>query len=146
MLETVAPHLPEDKPHYLMGVGTPDDLLESVARGIDMFDCVMPTRAGRHGLAYSRWGKINLKNARHAEDARPIDSGSGWPAARDYSRAYLHHLVRCQEILGMMLLTSINLAYYQDLMAGARAAIAQGRYDDYRRQVKQDWERGGEPG
>jgi queuine tRNA-ribosyltransferase len=146
MIETVMPHLPEGKPHYLMGVGTPDDLIEAVARGIDMFDCVMPTRAGRHGLAYTRWGKINLRNARHAEDSRPLDPHSACPAARDYSRAYLHHLVRCQEILGMMLLTWVNLAYYQELMAGARAAIAEGRFDDYRRQVKEDWTRGGEPG
>jgi queuine tRNA-ribosyltransferase len=145
MIETVMPHLPEGKPHYLMGVGSPDDLIESVARGIDMFDCVMPTRAGRHGLAYTRWGKINLRNARNAEDSRPLDPHSSCPAARDYSRAYLHHLVRCQEILGMMLLTWVNLAYYQELMAGARAAIAEGRFDDYRRQVKGDWERGGEP-
>jgi queuine tRNA-ribosyltransferase len=144
MIETVMPHLPEGKPHYLMGVGTPDDLIEAVGRGIDMFDCVMPTRAGRHGLAYSRWGKINLRNARHAEDSRPLDPHSACPAARDYSRAYLHHLVRCQEILGMMLLTWVNLAYYQELMAGARAAIAEGRFDDYRRQVKEDWTRGGE--
>ncbi len=146
MIETVMPHLPEHKPHYLMGVGTPDDLLESVARGIDMFDCVMPTRAGRHGLAYTRWGKINLKNARHADDPRPLDPTSSCPAARDYSRAYLHHLVRCQEILGMMLLTWVNLAYYQDLMAGAREAIAAGRYADYRAEVRANWDRAGEPG
>ncbi|HUO54139.1 MAG TPA: tRNA guanosine(34) transglycosylase Tgt [Rhodoblastus sp.] len=145
MIETVMPHLPEHKPHYLMGVGSPDDLIESVARGIDMFDCVMPTRAGRHGLAYTRWGKINLRNARNAEDPRPLDPHSSCPAARDYSRAYLHHLVRCQEILGMMLLTWVNLAYYQELMAGARAAIVEGRFADYRLQVKADWERGGEP-
>jgi queuine tRNA-ribosyltransferase len=146
MIETVMPHLPEHKPHYLMGVGSPDDLLGSVARGIEMFDCVLPTRAGRHGLAYTRWGKINLKNARHAEDPRPLDPTSPCPAARDYSRAYLHHLVRCQEILGMMLLTWVNLAYYQALMAGARAAIGQGRFDAYRAEVKEAWARGGEPG
>jgi queuine tRNA-ribosyltransferase len=127
MIETVEPFLPAAKPRYLMGVGTPDDLVESVSRGIDMFDCVMPTRAGRHGLAYSRFGKINLKNARHAADHRPLDETSSCPAARDYSRAYLHHLTRANEILGMMLLSWINLAYYQDLMAGLRAAIAQGR-------------------
>jgi queuine tRNA-ribosyltransferase len=144
MIEAVMPHLPEDRPHYLMGVGSPDDLIESVARGIDMFDCVMPTRAGRHGLAYTRWGKINLRNARHADDPRPLDANSACPAARDYSRAYLHHLMRCEEILGMMLLTWVNLAYYQDLMAGMRAAIAEGRFDDFRRQTKEDWGRGGE--
>jgi queuine tRNA-ribosyltransferase len=145
MIETVMPHLPEDRPHYLMGVGSPDDLIEAVARGVDMFDCVMPTRAGRHGLAYTRWGKINLRNARHMDDRRPLDPSSTCPAARDYSRAYLHHLMRCGEILGMMLLTWVNLAYYQDLMAGARAAIAAGRFEDYRRQTRADWERGGEP-
>jgi queuine tRNA-ribosyltransferase len=128
-----------------MGVGTPDDLLEAIRRGVDMFDCVMPTRAGRHGLAYTRWGKINLRNARHADDPRALDVNSSCPAARDYSRAYLHHLMRCGEILGMMLLTWVNLAYYQELMAGARAAIAEGRFDDYRRQTREDWERGGQP-
>jgi queuine tRNA-ribosyltransferase len=146
MIEAVMPHLPEDRPHYLMGVGSPDDLIESVARGIDMFDCVMPTRAGRHGLAYTRWGKINLRNARHADDPRPLDANSSCPAARNYSRAYLHHLMRCEEILGMMLLTWVNLAYYQDLMAGMRTAIAEGRFDDFRRQTKEDWSRGGESG
>ena len=144
MIEAVMPHLPEDRPHYLMGVGSPDDLIESVARGIDMFDCVMPTRAGRHGLAYTRWGKVNLRNARHADDPRPLDANSSCPAARDYSRAYLHHLMRCEEILGMMLLTWVNLSYYQDLMAGMRTAIAEGRFDDFRRQTKEDWGRAGE--
>jgi queuine tRNA-ribosyltransferase len=145
MIETVEPHLPGDKPRYLMGVGTPDDLIESVSRGIDMFDCVMPTRAGRHGLAYSRFGKINLKNARHAQDHRPLDGSSSCPAARDYSRAYLHHLTRANEILGMMLLTWINLAYYQDLMAGMRAAIAEGRFADFRAQTKEAWAKGDIP-
>jgi queuine tRNA-ribosyltransferase len=144
MIDAVMPHLPEDRPHYLMGVGSPDDLIESVARGIDMFDCVMPTRAGRHGLAYTRRGKVNLRNARHADDPRPLDANSSCPAARDYSRAYLHHLMRCEEILGMMLLTWVNLSYYQDLMAGMRTAIAEGRFDDFRRQTKEDWGRGGE--
>ena len=145
MIETVEPHLPAHKPRYLMGVGTPDDLIESVSRGVDMFDCVMPTRAGRHGLAYSRFGKINLKNARHAQDPRPIDEASSCPAARDYSRAYLHHLVRANEILGMMLLTWINLAYYQELMAGMRAAIAAGGFADFRAGVKEAWARGDIP-
>ena len=144
MIETVMPHLPEDRPHYLMGVGSPDDLIEAVARGIDMFDCVMPTRAGRHGLAYTRWGKINLRNARHIDDPRPLDASSSCPGASDYSRAYLHHLMRCGEILGMMLLTWVNLAYYQDLMAGARAAIAEGRFEDFRRETRAGWEQGGE--
>ncbi len=98
MIEEVMPHLPDDKPHYLMGVGTPDDLLAAVARGVDMFDCVMPTRNGRHGQAFSRFGRINFRNARHAEDPRPLDEASSCPAARDYSRAYLHHLVRADEV------------------------------------------------
>ena len=139
MIETVEPHLPAAKPRYLMGVGTPDDILGAVGRGIDMFDCVMPTRAGRHGLAYTRHGRVNLRNARHAEDTAPLDVASTCPAARDYSRAYLHHLVRSNEILGMMLLTWNNLAYYQDLMAGARAAIRDGRYADYCAETRAGW-------
>ena len=102
----------------------------------------MPTRAGRHGLAYSRFGKINIKNARHAQDHRPLDEVSSCPAARDYSRAYLHHLVRSNEILGMMLMTWINLSYYQDLMAGIRARIAAGRFAEFRAEVKEGWARG----
>jgi queuine tRNA-ribosyltransferase len=145
MLETVDPALPEDRPRYLMGVGTPDDLVEAVARGMDMFDCVMPTRAGRHGLAYTRFGKINLRNARHADDPRPLDETSDCPAARDYSRAYLHHLVKSGELLAGMLLTWSNLAYYQGLMQGARAAIAANRYDDYRGAAKEGWQRGDLP-
>ena len=141
MIETVEPHLPQAKPRYLMGVGTPDDILGAVARGIDMFDCVMPTRAGRHGLAYTRNGRVNLRNARHAEDTAPLDETSTCPAARDYSRAYLHHLVRSNEILGMMLLTWNNLAYYQALMAGMRAAITQGRLADFVAQTKEGWVR-----
>jgi queuine tRNA-ribosyltransferase len=139
MIETVVPHLPGNKPRYLMGVGTPDDIVQAVSRGIDMFDCVMPTRAGRHGLAFTRFGRINLRNAKHATDAAPLDAESSCPASRDYSRAYLHHLVRSGEILGMMLLTWNNLAYYQELMAGLRAAIAEGRFSDFREQVKAGW-------
>jgi len=131
MIAATTPALPADRPRYLMGVGTPEDILGAVARGIDMFDCVLPTRAGRHGVAYTRYGKINLKNARHAEDPRPLDPYSDCPAARDYSRAYLHHLVKAGEYLGAMLLTWSNLAYYQRLMAGIRAAIAAGRYADF---------------
>lgn len=142
MLETVEPHLPTTKPRYLMGVGTPDDLLESVARGVDMFDCVMPTRSGRHALAFTRFGRINLKNARHADDPRPLDETSDCPALRDYSRAYLHHLIRCNEMLGSMLLTWANTHYYQQLMSGARAAIADGRYADYMAETKEGWARG----
>ncbi|SJZ58218.1 tRNA guanosine(34) transglycosylase Tgt [Consotaella salsifontis] len=142
MLDVTLPAMPHAKPRYLMGVGTPDDLLESVRRGIDMFDCVMPTRAGRHGLAYTRFGKLNLKNARHAEDSRPLDEQSDCSAARDYSRAYLHHLVKANEILGAMLLTWVNLSYYQFLMQGIRDAIEAGRYDDYVASVKEGWARG----
>ncbi|MCB1422163.1 MAG: tRNA guanosine(34) transglycosylase Tgt [Nitratireductor sp.] len=142
MLETTCPAMPEDKPRYLMGVGTPDDLLESVARGVDMFDCVMPTRAGRHGLAYTRYGKINLRNARHAEDPRPLDEMSECPASRDYSRAYLHHLVKCGEALGGMLLTWNNLAYYQLLMAGMREAIEAGKFEDFRAETREGWAKG----
>jgi queuine tRNA-ribosyltransferase len=142
MLETTVPHLPSHKPRYLMGVGTPDDIVQAVARGIDMFDCVMPTRAGRHGLAYTRFGKINIKNSRHAEDNRPLDPESNCPAARDYSRAYLHHLVKAGEILGMMLLTQANVAYYQQMMAGLRSAIAERRLADFIAQTRAGWEAG----
>ncbi|ACB95948.1 tRNA guanosine(34) transglycosylase Tgt [Beijerinckia indica] len=142
MIETVMPFLPVDKPHYLMGVGTPDDLLQSVKRGIDMFDCVMPTRAGRHGLVFTRHGRINLRNARHADDPAPIDEKSSCAAARIYSRAYLHHLVKASEILGMILMTTINLAYYQELMAGMRAAIAEGRFEDFAAETEALWREG----
>jgi queuine tRNA-ribosyltransferase len=138
----VAPALPVDRPRYLMGVGTPEDILEAVARGIDMFDCVLPTRNGRHGLAFSRFGPINLKNARHADDKRPLDAESDCPAARDYSRAYLHHLVKANEMLGAILLTKINLHYYQALVRGMREAIGAGRFEDFRQATKEGWERG----
>jgi queuine tRNA-ribosyltransferase len=141
-IEATEPFLPQTKPRYLMGVGTPDDLIEAVARGIDMFDCVMPTRAGRHGTAYTRFGKFNLKNARFAEDTRPLDEASGCPATHGYSRAYLHHLVKSQEMLGQMLLSWNNIAYYLALMAGARAAIQAGRYADYVATTKEGWTRG----
>jgi queuine tRNA-ribosyltransferase len=142
MIETVEPHLPQDKPRYLMGVGTPDDIVQSVLRGIDMFDCVMPTRAGRHGQVFTRHGRLNLRNARHAEDPSPLDPESKTAASNTYSKAYLHHLVRSNEILGMMLLTSHNLAYYQDLMAGLRKAITEGRLEDYVGEVREGWARG----
>jgi queuine tRNA-ribosyltransferase len=142
MIGTTVPHLPAEKPRYLMGVGTPDDILKSVARGIDMFDCVMPTRSGRHGLAFTRRGRVNLRNARHAEDMRPLDEESSCPAARDYSRAYLHHLIRANESLGGMLLTWNNLAYYQDLMAGIRKAIEEGRFKDFMAETQENWARG----
>jgi queuine tRNA-ribosyltransferase len=142
MIEVVNAILPADKPRYLMGVGTPDDIIESVGRGIDQFDCVMPTRAGRHGLAYTRFGKLNFKNARHMDDPRPVDAESSCPAARDYSRAYLHHLVRTGETLGAMLITWINIAYYQSLMQGIRDAIEAGRFDEFRAETKAAWARG----
>jgi queuine tRNA-ribosyltransferase len=144
-IEGVAPALPVDRPRYLMGVGTPTDLLEAVARGIDMFDCVLPTRNGRHGLAFTRRGPVSLKNARHAADPRPLDEASACPAARDYSRAYLHHLVKAGEMLGAILLTAVNLSYYQDLMAGARAAVMAGQFEDFRRQTHAMWARGDVP-
>ena len=142
MIEEVVPILPADRPRYLMGVGTPDDMLEAVARGIDMFDCVMPTRNGRHGMAFTRYGQINLRNARHADDPRPLDEASDWPATRDYARAYLHHLVRSGETLGAMLLSEINIAYYQHLMQGIRAAIGDGTFESFRAQTRADWARG----
>jgi queuine tRNA-ribosyltransferase len=142
MIAAALPYLPDSKPRYLMGVGTPGDLIESVRLGIDMHDCVLPTRAGRHGLAFSRIGKMNLKNARFADDPRPIDAQSGCPAARDYSRAYLHHLFKSGEILGMMLLSWANLSYYQELMAGMRDAIAARRFDDFAKSTVEQWHRG----
>jgi queuine tRNA-ribosyltransferase len=141
-VEETTPALPHDRPRYLMGVGTPEDILESVARGIDMFDCVMPTRNGRHGLAFTRFGPVNLRNARFAADPAPLDAQSEHPAARTYSRAYLHHLVKAQEMLGAILLSTINLAYYQALMRGIRDAIAARRFEDFRRRTREDWERG----
>ncbi|MBO9124354.1 MULTISPECIES: tRNA guanosine(34) transglycosylase Tgt [unclassified Rhizobium] len=142
MLEETLPVLPTEKPRYLMGVGTPEDMLRSVARGIDMFDCVMPTRSGRHGLAFTRRGKVNIRNARHAEDMRPLDEQSNCPATRDYSRAYLHHLVRSNEALGGMLLSWNNLSYYQELMQGIRKAIAEGRFADFMAETEAEWARG----
>ena len=141
-LDVTVPHLPQDRPRYLMGVGTPLDILESVARGIDMFDCVMPTRSGRHGQAFTSTGKINLRNARFAEDQRPLDASIDHPALQNYSRAYLHHLVRAGEILGMMILSWANIAYYQHLMAGIRDAIETDRFECFRSDTKKNWESG----
>ncbi|MEI5679627.1 MULTISPECIES: tRNA guanosine(34) transglycosylase Tgt [unclassified Mesorhizobium] len=145
MLDVTCPELPTEKPRYLMGVGTPDDIVKSVARGIDMFDCVMPTRAGRHGLAYTRRGKVNLRNARHADDHRPLDEESDCSAARDYSRAYLHHLVKSQEALGAMLLTWNNLSYYQRLMQDVRDAIEADAFVDRTAEISEGWARGDIP-
>src|SRR5215203_881930 len=126
-----------------LAVGEPPDVIvESVRRGLDMFDCVMPTRAGRHGQVFTRHGRLNLRNARHADDNTPLDPESKCTASNSYSRAYLHHLVRSNEILGMMLLTWNNLAYYQELMAGLRKAVAEGRLDDYIGEVKEGWVKG----
>ena len=119
--------LPDDRPRYLMGVGKPDDIVGAVVRGVDMLDCVLPTRSGRTGQALTRRGAVNLRNARHAEDPRPLDPDCGCPACRGFSRAYLHHVVKAGEIIAAMLLTWHNLHYYQELMAGLRAAIAEGR-------------------
>ena len=127
-----APLLPDDRPRYLMGVGKPADIVGAVARGIDLFDCVLPTRSGRTGQAFTRRGPVNLRNARHAADARPLDPDCACPACRDHSRAYLHHLVRAGEILGATLLTWHNLHYYQELMADLRAAVDAGALEDYR--------------
>ncbi len=128
VLEFTTPHMDAQKPRYLMGVGKPSDLVGAVARGIDMFDCVAPTRSGRHGQAWTAQGAINLKNARFAEDPSPLDPQSDCPASRDYSKAYLHHLFKTGEYLGPMLLSWHNLHYYQQLMAEMRDAIANGRF------------------
>jgi queuine tRNA-ribosyltransferase len=131
MLDATVSHLPVDRPRYLMGVGRPDDIVGSVARGIDMFDCVMPTRSGRTGQAFTRRGTINIRNARHARDHRPLDESCTCPTCQNHSRAYLHHLFRCEEMLGPMLLTWHNLHYYQQLMRDMRAAIEQKNFAAY---------------
>jgi len=145
MIDEVTPILPLDRPRYLMGVGTPEDILEAVARGIDMFDCVMPTRNGRHGVAFTRFGQINLRNARHADDPRPLDEESPWPSTRSYARAYLHHLVRSGETLGAMLLSEINIAYYQQLMHDIRDAISKGRFESFCERTRAKWASGDIP-
>ena len=139
VLNFTTPVLPLDRPRYLMGVGKPVDLVESVARGVDMFDCVMPTRSGRHGQAWSDYGPVNLKNARFAEDDTPLNAAIACPASRDYSRAYIHHLVRAGEYLGSMLLSWHNIAYYEDLMARMRTAIAEGEFEAFRRGFLECW-------
>ncbi len=130
-IEATTPHLPRDRPRYLMGVGKPIDLVEAVVRGVDMFDCVLPTRSGRHGQAWSDAGPINLKNARFADDPEPLDATSDCPASRDYSKAYLNHLVRSGEMLGAVLLSWHNVAYFQKLTARMRAAIAAGEMTSF---------------
>jgi len=130
-LEFTTPHMVQDKPRYLMGVGKPDDLVGAVMRGVDMFDCVLPTRSGRNAQAFTRHGTVNIRNARHQDDPRPLDENCSCPACKNYSRAYLHHLNRAKEILGSVLLTWHNLNYYQELMAGMRQAIEDGEMADF---------------
>jgi queuine tRNA-ribosyltransferase len=141
VLNATVPHLPVDAPRYLMGVGTPDDLIAAVQRGIDMFDCVIPTRAGRTSRAYTSRGVFNLRNARFADDAAPLDDSCPCPACGRHSRAYLHHLFKAEEMLGPMLLTWHNVRYYQDLMHGMRSAIADRRLDAYASAVRAGWAR-----
>ncbi len=144
MVEVATAILPQDRPRYLMGVGTPEDLLESIARGVDMFDCVMPTRSGRHCQAFTWGGKLNLRNARYADDPTPLDPESACPAAR-YERAYLHHLVKSGEMLGAMLLSYANVQFYQELMGRAREAIAQGRFAAFAEEVHRRYRDASEP-
>lgn len=136
VLDFTLPHLPDEKPRYLMGVGTPLDLLGAVERGVDMFDCVMPTRSGRHGQAFTFDGKLNLKNARFKDDPMPLDETSECPAMRDYSKAYLHHLVRSGELLASMLISWANIHFYQQLMAEMRLAIEEQRFEAYARSFR----------
>jgi len=139
VLEDSVPHLPEGKPRYLMGVGKPIDILQAVARGIDMFDCVIPTRSGRNAQAFTWEGPLNLRNARHAEDPAPLDPLLDCPASRDYSRAYLHHLVKSEEILGAVLLSWHNIAFYQALMQRLQIAIAAGNFEMLRQALESKW-------
>ena len=130
-LDYAPDQLPEGRPRYLMGVGKPDDIVGAVKRGVDMMDCVLPSRSGRTGQVFTRKGVVNIKNARHADDPRPLDEDCGCPACRNYSRAYLHHVFRAQEMISGMLLTWHNLQYYQDIMSGMREAIAKGRFANW---------------
>ncbi|HXJ03117.1 MAG TPA: tRNA guanosine(34) transglycosylase Tgt [Micropepsaceae bacterium] len=131
VLDATLPHLPRDRPRYLMGVGKPDDIVGAVLRGIDMFDCVLPTRSGRNGQAFTWKGPLNLRNARHAEDGAPLDTACACPACQSYSRAYLHHVVKAGEIIASMLLTAHNLTFFQDLMRGLRKAVGKGTSTDF---------------
>jgi len=131
--------LPHDHPRYLMGVGKPDDLVGAVERGVDMFDCVLPSRSGRNGQAFTWNGPINLRNARFAEDQEPLDSRCACDTCGTYTRAYLHHLIKSQEILGAMLMTEHNIAFYQQLMQAMRAAIAEGRFAAFAAQFRSDY-------
>ena len=142
VLDITVPMLPADRPRYLMGVGRPADIVGAVRRGIDMFDCVLPTRGGRTAQAFTRRGELNLRNARHRDDPRPIDEHCACPACRHHSRAYLQHLIRAEEILGAMLLTWHNLHYYQGLMRGLRGAIDSGTLDDWSAAFEEELSRG----
>ena len=144
VLDRTVPLLPADRPRYLMGVGTPADILGAVRRGVDMFDCVIPTRSGRTGRAYTSRGVLNLRNARHADDPRPLDPACSCPACARHSRAYLHHLIRADEMLGPMLLTWHNVRYYQDLMRGLRGAISEGRFEAHAAALEAGWRAGGD--
>ncbi|MDP3495504.1 MAG: tRNA guanosine(34) transglycosylase Tgt [Hyphomonadaceae bacterium] len=144
MCDTISlttPHLPKDRPRYLMGVGKPIDIVEAVARGVDMFDCVLPTRSGRHGQAWTWDGPINLKNAKFADDDAPIDQGSNCPASRDYSKAYLNHLFKAGEYLAPMLLSWHNIAFFQSMMAQMRLAISERRFEAWRSEMRGRWVR-----
>lgn len=138
-LDVTTPLLPETHPRYLMGVGKPDDLLGAVRRGVDMFDCVIPTRSGRMGRAYTSRGALNLRNAKHAEDPRPLDPDCDCPACRNHSRAYIHHLLKCDEMLGPILLSWHNIHYYQALMRRMRHAILEGRFEEEAARIEADW-------
>jgi queuine tRNA-ribosyltransferase len=138
-ISLTAPLLPRDRPRYLMGVGKPIDIVEAVARGVDMFDCVLPTRSGRHGQAWTWDGPINLKNAKFADDDTPIDPQSTCAASRDYSKAYLNHLFKAGEYLGPMLLSWHNIAFFQAMMAAMRSAIAEGRFEAWRAEMRRRW-------
>jgi queuine tRNA-ribosyltransferase len=142
VLDFTTPHLPVERPRYLMGVGKPIDLVEAVARGVDMFDCVLPTRSGRHGQAWSDYGPINIKRAEFIDDETPLDPSINCPASRDYSKAYLNHLFKSGEYLSAMLLSWHNIAYFQDLTARMRAAIMAGEFSEFRRQLNGRWQEG----
>ena len=141
-LDVTMPHLPHDRPRYLMGVGKPLDIVGAVVRGIDMFDCVLPTRSGRTAQAFTRLGPLNMRNARHADDPRPLDASVPCPASQNYSRAYLHHLIRSEELLGLMLLSWHNVAFYQKMMADLRQAIREKRLSAFVEEFTADQARG----
>ena len=144
VLEHIGPKLPADKPHYLMGVGTPEDLVAGVSNGIDMFDCVMPTRNARNGWLFTRFGDIKIRNAAHKADTRPLDASCQCYCCKNFTRAYLHHLQKTNEILGARLNTIHNLAYYQDLMADVRTAIEAGQFFEFTQRFKRERAQGAE--